>query len=314
MSVLLYMPDEWQPERWRERLAAHLPDHRIVTQHHAYDPAEIRYACVWKPPTGMLAGFSNLAILFSLGAGVDHVLADPELPDLPLVRIVDPDLTARMSEYVVQHVLNHHRRQPLYAEQQRRRHWRERSQPAARDVRAGIMGLGELGRDAAVKLKMIGFDVAGWSRTAKAADDIAVFAGRDGLDEFLARTEILVVLLPLTEATTGIIDYGLLSKLAHDRVADGPVLINAGRGGLQVEADILKALNDGTLGAATLDVFNEEPLPEASPFWDHAKVTITPHNAAVSNPKALAARIAAGIAAFEAGRPLDHVVDRKRGY
>ena len=314
MTVLLYMPDLWQPEVWRERLAQNLPDHRVVTRTDDYDPAEIRYACVWKPPAGMLAGFANLDVIFSLGAGVDHVLADPDLPDLPLVRIVDPDLTARMSEYVMLHVLRHHRRQPLYEEQQRRHQWIEHAQPVASQVRVGVMGLGELGRDAAIKLKMMGFDVAGWSRTEKREDGIVTYARDDGLDDFLARTEILVVLLPLTNETAGIIDYRLLKKLAHDRVAEGPVLINAGRGGLQVEADILAALDDGTLGAATLDVFNEEPLAAESPFWDHPRVTITPHYAASSSASALSARIAAGISAFEAGQPLDHLVDRERGY
>jgi glyoxylate/hydroxypyruvate reductase len=250
--------------------------------------------------------------IFSLGAGVDHILADPELPDVPVVRIVDPDLTMRMTEYVVLHVLMHHRRQRLYDAQQRERMWREHEQAPANAVAVGVMGLGVLGRAAAVALARLGFRVAGWSRTPKALPDIETFHGDAGLDAFLRRTEILVCLLPATPATQGMLDRKLIRKLKRDGA--GAYLINAARGTLQVDADILAALEEGLLAGATLDVFAREPLPAASPLWRHPKVTITPHNAAVSDPRALAANVLRQIERFEQGLPLEHVVDRACGY
>jgi glyoxylate/hydroxypyruvate reductase A len=242
-------------------------------------------------------------------------MSDPRLPEVPVVRVVDADLTQRMSEYVVLHCLMHLRQTQRYAAQQRERVWRDdRDQPAAGDVRVGIMGLGVLGGDAAQKLKAIGFDVAGWSRSPRTVEGVATFAGDNGLDPFLARTDILVTLLPLTAATRGILNTRLFAKLAHDGRLGGPVVINAGRGGLQVETDILAALDDGTLKAATLDVFETEPLPPDSPLWRHPAVTLTPHNAAISEPNAICARIADQIRRFEAGAPLDNLVDREVGY
>ena len=312
--TLLVAITEWDAAVWIRRFRELAPDRAVVTHTVAYDPADIAYACVWKPPHGLLKTLPNLKAVFSLGAGVDHVLADPDLPDVPLVRIVDPDLTGRMSEYVVLHVLMHHRRQRLYDDQQKNHIWREHRQPAAHEVRIGIMGMGVLGRDAAAKLTAIGFDVAGWSKTPKQIPGIASFAGEGELDAFLARTDILVALLPLTPETNGILNRSLFEKLARDGELGGPILINVGRGGLHAEADILAALDDGALAAATLDVFEREPLPPASRLWNNPRVTITPHNAAVSHPRALSRFVIDQIARFEAGQPLEHVVDRSAGY
>jgi glyoxylate/hydroxypyruvate reductase A len=220
-----------------------------------------------------------------------------------------------MSEYVVLHCLMHLRQQRRYDAQQRQKVWgEEQHPPAARDVRVGVMGLGVLGADAARKLAIMGFDVAGWSRSPKDLDGIRTFSGGDGLTAFLARTDILVSLLPLTAETRGILNKGLFAKLARDGRLGGPILINAGRGGLQVEADILAALADGTLAAATLDVFETEPLPADSPLWVHPAVTVTPHNAAASDADAISAYVADQIRRFEAGEPLENVVKRDLGY
>jgi len=229
--------------------------------------------------------------------------------------VVDPDLTTRMSEWVVLHALLHLRQFRRYERQQRERVWDDdEDQPAARQVRVGVMGLGELGRDAARKLKAIGFDVAGWSASAKSEPGVACFHGPDGLDAMLARTDILVALLPLTEATRGILNARLFAKLARDGRLGGPILLNAGRGGLQVEADILAALDAGVLKAASLDVFEKEPLPKDSPLWSHPAAFVSPHNAAISARGAVAGYVAEQIEAFERGEPLRNVVDRKRGY
>jgi glyoxylate/hydroxypyruvate reductase A len=220
-----------------------------------------------------------------------------------------------MTEWVVLHVLMHHRQQRLYGRQQQERLWRDDdTQPAAKDIRVGVMGMGELGADAAAKLRALGFEVAGWSTTRKHLAGIRSFAGAGERDAFLARTDILVVLLPHTPATHGIINAGLLSKLARDGRFGGPFLINAGRGGLQVEADILAALEAGILKGASLDVFEKEPLPSGSPLWTHPKVYVSPHNAAITDPDAVSAMVARQIERFEAGGTLEHVVERDKGY
>jgi glyoxylate/hydroxypyruvate reductase len=314
MTILLAITG-WDPQPWRERLQAMLPEREIVTPEIVGDRAAVEYALAWRHPSGAFANLPNLKAIFSLGAGVDHMIGDSELPDVPIVRVVDADLRDRMSEWVLLHVLIHHRQQRMYDWQQDQRIWDEDiDQPAAADVRVGILGLGVLGSDAARKLAAIGFDVAGWSWSPRERDGIVCFHGADGLDAMLARTDILVALLPLTAQTRGILNARLFAKLARDGRLGGPILMNAGRGGLQVEADIVAALDAGVLKAATLDVFEVEPLPENSPLWRHPQVTITPHNSAISTPDAVLANIVDQIDALERGEKLRNVVDRARGY
>ena len=313
MAILLALTG-WEPDAWLEHFRALAGEREVRLIPDVGDPAAIRYACAWKPPKGLLAGLPNLRTIFSLGAGVDHLMHDPSLPDVPIVRIVDRDLTARMTEYVVLHVLLHHRRFKLYDAQQRDRFWGENSDPAASEVRVGIMGMGVLGQAAAAALASLGFQLNGWSRTAKNLTGVKTFSGEKGLPPFLARTDILVCLLPLTPDTRGILNYDLLRGLARDGALGGPSLINAGRGGLQIEDDILRALDDGILAGASLDVFQQEPLPSASSFWAHPKVFLTPHNAAQSNARALTKYVLAQIERFERGLPLENVIDRKLGY
>ena len=314
MGAILLAVTGLDPTSWEARFRTLAPQRDVRLPTRLGDPADITYACAWQAPRGLLAGLPHLQAIFSLGAGVDHLIADPALPDVPVVRIVDPDLTMRMTEYVVLHVLMHHRRQRLYDAQQRQRRWHEHAQPPASAVAVGVMGLGVLGCDAARALCRLGFRTAGWSRTPKSLSGIDTFHGNDGLDAFLRRTEILVCLLPATASTEGILRLELLRKLERDGGAGGAYLINAGRGALQIDADILAALDEGTLAGATLDVFPIEPLPAASPLWMHPKVTVTPHNAAASDPHALVANMLRQIDRFEAGLPLEHVIDRSVGY
>lgn len=315
MGALLLAVTGLDPKPWEERFRTLAPRRDIrVWPDRVGEPAEIAYACAWYAPQGLFARFAYLKVIFSLGAGVDHLVADPQLPDVPVVRIVDADLTMRMTEYVVLHVLMHHRRQRLYDAQQREGVWREHEQAPANEVMVGVMGLGVLGRAAASALCRLGFRVAGWSRTPKTLTDIATFHGDGGLDAFLRRTEILVCLLPATSSTRGMLDLALLRRLRRDGAAGGAYLINAGRGALQVDADILAALDEGSLAGATLDVFPAEPLPARSPFWTHPNVTVTPHNAAASDPRALVANILRQIERFERGLPLEHALDRAAGY
>ena len=249
-TVLLALAEGADAGPWTSALADALPGFAVVTPELAV-PAAVRYVAAWKHPPGSLADYPAVKAIFSLGAGVDHLLSDVALPPgVPLIRVVDPDLTNRMSEWVVLHVLLHHRQQRLYDYQQFETIWADdRLQPAARDVRVGVMGLGTLGSDAARKLKMLGFDVAGWSLRPKTIEGIPTFAGKAERAAFLARTQMLVVLLPLTPQTQGILDADLLASLARDGHPGGAILLNAGRGGLQNEADILAALDEGILRA-----------------------------------------------------------------
>jgi glyoxylate/hydroxypyruvate reductase A len=278
---------------------------------------DIDTALAWQPPAGLLGTLTSLKLLVSVGAGVDGLLADPTVPNVPLVRFVDPDLTARMAEYIALNVLYHHRRMTEFRELQMQKAWKYLPEPAAREVRVGLMGTGVLGAAAANALKPFGYQLRGWSRTPKALDGVTYFAGAAALDQFLADTDILAVLLPLTPGTRGILNRELFRKLSRrgrSPLLPGPVLVNAGRGGLQVDADIVAALNAGELYAASLDVFETEPLPASSALWAHPRVVVTPHNAAESDPGAIARYTLRQMRAQQAGERLEHVVDRVRGY
>jgi len=307
--------DNWSPQRWLERFTSVCAGRRVaLLPDPELDPDEVRYAATWIPQPGALAAFRNLRAIFNLGAGVDALLGDASLPQVPIVRVAVDDLTGRMTEYVVLHVLAHHRRLFALREDQARKLWRPRAQPAATAVTVGILGMGTLGQDAAAVLRRIGFRAVGWSQSTKAVDGVECFSGPEQLPAFLRRTHILVCLLPLTPETRHILNRALFEQLGRDSPLGAPVLVNAGRGGLQVEADIVGCLDDGTLGAATLDVFEREPLPPESPLWSHPKVIVTPHNAADTDPDAISVYVAEQITRLEAGLPLQNVVDRARGY
>jgi len=307
--------ENWSPQRWKSRFDEVCAGRPVLQMPDAtFDPAEVHYAAVWKPQPGELAGFPNLRVIFNLGAGVDALMADTSLPDVPLVRVAVDDLTERMTEYVVLHVLMHHRQELYLRESQRAKRWAPKSQWAAGAIAVGVMGLGTLGADAADALKRIGFRVAGWSRSPRQIDGIECFHGAQGLEAFLRRTDILVCLLPLTPDTRHVLNRDLFTKLNRTSPLGAPVLINAGRGGLQNEADILQCLDDGTLGGGSLDVYATEPLPADSRFWTHPKVVLTPHNAADTDPDEISKYVARQIERFEAGGALENVVDRKRGY
>ncbi|MCK1720385.1 glyoxylate/hydroxypyruvate reductase A [Bradyrhizobium sp. 141] len=316
LAVLINSTQQnWLPERWKARFDAVCGGRRVVLlPDSGLDPAEVHYATVWKPVPGDLAAFPNLRAIFNLGAGVDALMADRSLPDVPLVRVAVPDLTNRMTEYVVLHVLMHHRQELYLRQSQREKRWEPKYQWPAGAVTVGVMGLGTLGADAADVLRRLGFRVAGWSRSPRAIDGVECFHGTDGMDAFLRKTDILVSLLPLTPDTHGILNRDVFTKLNRNGPLGAPVLINAGRGGLQNEADILACLDDGTLGAASLDVFVQEPQPADSRFWTHPRVVLTPHNAADTDADAISAYVAEQIARFEAGGALENVVDRARGY
>ena len=307
----------FHPEQVREGLKDAFPGREVINR---ADPASrdkdlsvAHYAVLWKPLDDLFLRATNLRALFSGGAGVDHVLTLPGLPDLPLVRFVDSTLTTRMSEWIVMQCLLHLRQHVAYERQRAKKLWAPLNQPEASDLTVGIMGMGVLGSDAARKLKVMGFDVIGWSKSKKSIEGVETFDDSER-DAFLGRTDILVGLLPLTSETTGMFNTDLFSKLRRTGPFGAPVFINAGRGGSQVEADIVAALRKGVLKGASLDVFEIEPLPASSPLWTMDNVLMTPHSAADSDVRALFDHVERQIQRFEAGLPLDHLVSREAGY
>lgn len=312
MTTLLLHLSDVDEAGWARRYAEALPGVAVVRQSESFDPAAIDYIFVWKPKPNAFDGLSNLKAVLSLGAGVDALLKHPNLPERPIVRFVDADLTQRMTDYVVAQVTYHQRLGTRFKRDQAARRWDQHYPPAAAETNVGVMGLGELGSDAVEKLKALGFSALGWSRSPKTIAGVETFSG-DQLDAFLGKTDILVCLLPLTPDTTGVLNYVLFKKLRR-KLDGGPVIVNAARGGHQVETDIVKALGDGTLGAASLDVFQVEPLSPDSPLWALDNAYLTPHIAAISNIEAGVRYFSKILLDHEAGKALPNVVDRTRGY
>jgi glyoxylate/hydroxypyruvate reductase A len=315
MTLLLHLAD-FNERSWADRFAAALPGRRVVLRTDDYDPKDVEYIFIWKPKPEAFDGLDNLKAVLSLGAGVDALLRHPHLPaGVPIVRFMDEDLTQRMSDYVVQNVLLHQRLATRFRRDQAAKRWKQLYPAPAWDAHVGIMGLGALGQDAIRHLKVFGYKLSGWSRSKKEIEGVETFFGEDQLDSFLNGTDILVNLLPLTPETHGILNYETFSKLRRDGIdGEGPVVINAARGGHQKEADLVRALGDGTLWAASLDVFEVEPLPQDSPLWDMDNVFITPHIAAASSERTGVAYFAKVIHDHENGLPLPNVVDVTRGY
>jgi glyoxylate/hydroxypyruvate reductase A len=308
--AILFRSTQAATARWQPFLAAAWPERDIRYWPEIGDRTAIDYALVWHPEPGMLATLPNLKMIVSLGAGVDHILRDPDLPpEVPILRLVDPYMTQAMSEYIVLQVLRLHRQDLVYRAQQAAGEWREHDQKNAAARAVGVLGFGQLGQDAGRKLQALGFEVAGWGRSAKDVPGFATYAGPSGLDALLARSEILVSLLPMTSETENLLDARLFARLPR-----GAGVINAGRGRHLVDADLLAALDSGHISAAVLDVFREEPLPPAHPFWRHPRIVVTPHVAAETHPPTATAIIAQAIDDLEAGRPVANLIDRQRGY
>jgi glyoxylate/hydroxypyruvate reductase len=315
MSAFLFVTPTWDGQAWASHMRKAMPSRSVRVWPDMGNLEDVHYAAAWLPPANVVRSLPNLKVIFSLGAGVDAILSDPSLPEgKPIVRVNDPDLTMRMSEHVVMQVLMHHRQQRRLDANQHNKIWDQFPQYAASALRAGVMGLGVLGADAARKLSIMGFPTAGWSRTRKSIDGVECFAGQGELDAFLARTDVLVCLLPATAETDGILNRALIRRLSRSGPFGAPVLINAGRGRQQVDDDILAALDTDELHAASLDVFRKEPLPIDSSFWSHPKVILTPHTAADSDPATICNYVAAQITRFESDGSLQNIVDRKRGY
>jgi glyoxylate/hydroxypyruvate reductase len=274
------------------------------------DYNEIDFAIAWRPPFGIFTQFPNLRCIASLGAGVDHLVADQDLPThIPIVRIVDPNMSVEITQYVVATVLYWMKRFDVWAANQAQKVWGRSLSFNFGHKTVGILGLGFLGKHAAEALQSLGVKVIGWSNSPKQLPNIQTFTGASELSLFLSKSDALVCLLPLTPETHGILNAKNFAQLPPDAY-----LINLGRGGHLIEADLLAALSSGQLSGACLDVFPEEPLPASHPFWGHPQIRVTPHIASVTNPMTVSAQILDNYHRAIAGMPLLNQVDTQKGY
>ena len=306
-KLLMIVPAKWS-DLWASSLDA---VELIVHGRDAYRPESIDYVLSFRPPFGLLKTLPNLKAAFSLGAGVDGFLCDPDYPkQVPLVRFVDATLSIEMAQYVLMQVLIHHRHQRLFDAMQKSRTWRQMVLPRrTEDTRVGLLGLGEIGSFAALRFVELGFAVSGWSRTRKDLPGVKSFAGDGELDAFLGQADVVICLLPLTRKTAGILNAKTFAAMPK-----GGFVINVARGAHLVEGDLIAALDSGHLSGAVLDVFEEEPLPQTSPIWSHPKITATPHIAAISQPAIAEQFVLDGIAKFERGERVDNIVDVATAY
>jgi glyoxylate/hydroxypyruvate reductase A len=296
------------PAEWLPHLHALAPDMRVEVWPDVADPTAIDVALVWTPPQGGLQPFTNLRAILSLGAGVNQ-LDLASLPDVPLARLVDPGLTESMVGYALLGVGWFARDMHHFAADQRAGRWNYRLARPPRTVSVGVMGLGELGGAVARKLVAEGYTVHGWASSARDIDGVTVHVGADRLESFLAASEIVVNVLPLTDATRDILDARAFAAMPR-----GACIINEGRGGHVVEADLVAALDSGQLGGALLDVFQAEPPAADSPLWRHPQVIMTPHIAGAIRPETAAPGIVENCRRAMAGERLVNQVDRSRGY
>jgi len=295
---------------WRDAMQARLPDLRVVHGDEAHDPADIHYALVWKAPPGFFDRMKNLRLIVNLGAGVDSLVGREDLPaDVPITRITDPNMARMMAGYVLFATLRYARDIPYFEAAQRRGEWAYRHPRSPETVRVAVLGLGELGACAARELSRQGLTVLGWSRSPRRIEGIECHAGMASLDTVLSRADILVVMLPLTPETHGLLDRERLLRLPR-----GAALINVARGALVDQAALTDLLRSGHLGCATLDVFEREPLPPGDPLWAMENVLITPHLASVAIPASAAEQIADNVLRVSQALPPVNRVDAARGY
>lgn len=307
--VFVYKADPQRGRQWAEIFDREAPEIHFRLWPDVGDAADVHYLAAWEPPADLATRFPQLQLLFSTGAGVDQFNFAALPPQLPVVRMVEPGIVHGMVEYVMHAVLDLHRDMPAYRRAQQQRVWRTMPVRAASERRVGVLGLGSLGQAVLDRLVSFGFDCAGWSRSRHDMAGVSCHAGADELDAFLACSEILVCLLPLTDATRGFLNAALFAKLPS-----GASLVHVGRGPQLVTQDLLQALDKGQLAEAVLDVTDPEPLPPEHPLWLHPRVRITPHIASMTQPQT-AARVAIdNLRRFARGEPLLGLVDRTRGY
>ncbi|WP_433868237.1 2-hydroxyacid dehydrogenase [Ralstonia wenshanensis] len=308
-TTFLYKSDPVRGRQWAEVFRQHAPDIDFRIWPDIGDPLRVRFLAAWEPPADIATQFPHLEVLFSSGAGVDQFNFAALLPTLPVVRMVEPGIVRGMVEYVTHAVLSLHRDIPAYRRQQQAEQWRPQPVRPANERHIGVLGLGSLGQAVLAQLKGFDFDCAGWSRSRHAIDGVHCFAGQEELEAFLARTDILICLMPLTDATRGVLNAALFAQLPQ-----GAALVHVGRGPQLVSDDLLAALDSGQLSEAMLDVTDPEPLPAGHALWRHPRIHITPHIASMTQPLSAAAVVIDNLRRFTAGEPMVGLVDRSRGY
>lgn len=307
--ALLYKADPVRGQHWQALFAEHAPDIEWRAWPDIGNPAEIEYLAAWTAPDDVAQVLPNLKVLFALSAGVDQLDLSRLPPDLPVVRLLDPGITRGMCEYASWAVLSLHRDMLRYRQQQVARCWQAHLLQPAANRRIGVMGLGTQAQQILATLAPLGFALSGWARSARHLPGVKCYAGEEQLPDFLGQCDILLCVLPLTEQTQGILDRQLFAQLPK-----GAALINMGRGGHLVEADLLAALDSGQLSGAVLDVLQEEPAPPHHPFWTHPQIVLTPHIAAMTQPQSAFGVLLENIRRFERGEPMLGEVDRTLGY
>lgn len=308
-ETLVYYSQVDPIEPWRDAVQSMLPDVLVKGPEEVGPNDNVRYALVWKPPLGFFDIYPDLRLVTILGAGADALAGRTDLPSVPVARLSDPEMSRMMSHYVLFSVLRYARDIPAFEAAQRDGRWHYIHPREAREIRVGVLGLGQLGGVTAGELARQGFAVSGWSRTPKTLPGVTTMSGMDTLPGFLAGCEILVIMLPLTPNTRGLIDVRELAQLPS-----GAKLINASRGAIVNEQALIEALESGRLGGATLDVFEREPLAPGHPLWRLPSVLVTPHLASVAIPASAGRQVADNIERIRAGDPPHHLVDLQRGY
>lgn len=305
----LYKSDPVRGAVWAQRFAQQLPELPFRIWPDMPDPREVRFLAAWEPPADLATRFPNLEMLFSTGAGVDQFDFSVIPESLPVVRMVESGIVNGMVEYATLAVLSLHRDWNIYHQQQQEGRWQAHRVYPASSRRVGVLGLGTLGQAVLQKLRGFGFACAGWSRSAHEIDGVECHSGADGLQAFLRCTDILICLLPLTEQTRGILSLPLFEQLPT-----GACLINVGRGAHLVQDDLLRALDNGQISRAVLDVCDPEPLPAGHPLWSHPQVLLTPHIASMTQPETAVDVVIDNLRRHRQGQPLIGLVDRVSGY
>ena len=306
MHITFFSKDT-KPEPWVNALRQQLPEARVEAWAAGAEPAD--YAVVWAPPQDFLDAQPRLKGLFNIGAGVDALMQLRLPTGVPVVRLDDAGMSVQMAEYVCHAVIRYFRELDVYADEAQQAHWAFRRPRVRADFTVGVMGLGVLGQRVAQALRGFEFPVVGWSRTPREVEGITCHAGAEGLSAFLGASQVLVNLLPLTPDTENILNRDTLAQLRP-----GAYVINVARGAHLVDADLLALFDSGHLAGATLDVFRTEPLPAEHPFWQHRRITVTPHTSARTLRDESVAQIVGKIRALERGEPITGVVDPLRGY
>lgn len=309
MSIIIICPTR-NPQPWITALTFIDPSIDIQIWPSDEPKSDVTFALCWQQPEGILNDYPNLKCICSMGAGVDHLLNDRQLPaNVPIIRLVDPALNQSMFEYISSAAFFYLRNTALYQTQQLKKKWLRHPSKTLSKTTIGIMGLGQIGKFCAIKLSELGFTVKGWSKTSKTIDGVNTYAGNEQLTDFTKDISILVCLLPLTNELKGVLNLKLFQSLPQ-----GGCLINVARGEHLVESDLLKALSSKHLDSAFLDVFIEEPLPQEHPFWSQSKIQITPHCSSVTEPQSVAEQIINNYQLMKASKKLINLVDINKGY